>query len=224
MRKYLLLFISYILFLPFLQAQQFKAGLLAGMVTSQVDGDTYAGYNKAGVILGGFVTKKITIQSKWSVFFEITYIQKGSRKIPRVDKGDFADYKLKLDYVEIPLILKYDFSDKYFMGLMSDSTTTPKMKFAVFGGFAFGTLINAAEWDALGLINGGTAFQKIDIPIIIGFSYSLSKHIGFDIRTQYSLLPVRKGSTSSYYQNWTYRFFKPGYYNNLIIFSLNYKF
>jgi hypothetical protein len=224
MRKCLLLFIFYMPFFSFLQAQQFKAGLLAGIVTSQVDGDTYAGYNKAGLILGGFVTKKITTESKWSVFFEITYIQKGSRKIPHVDKGDFADYKLKLNYIEVPLMLKYDFSDRYSMRLMPDSTGTSRMKFAVFGGFAFGTLINFAEWDAFGSINGGTSFQKIDIPIILGLSYSLSKHIGFDIRTQYSLLPIRKGNTSSYYQNWTYQFFKPGYYNNLIIFSLNYKF
>ena len=88
-------------------SQQFKAGALAGIATTQVDGDTYAGYNKAGLLAGGFVTHKFSPESKWSASFEIRYIQKGSRKVPHPDKGDFADYKLKLNYAEVPLLLKY---------------------------------------------------------------------------------------------------------------------
>src|SRR5688572_11278489 len=91
-------------------SQQFKAGLLGGIVTSQVDGDTYAGYNKAGLFGGAFVSKRISPESRWTALFEITYIQKGSRKVPHPDRGDYVDYKLKLDYAEVPLLLKYDFS------------------------------------------------------------------------------------------------------------------
>lgn len=198
-------------------SQQFKAGLVAGIVTSQVDGDTYAGYNKAGLFAGAFVARKFSVDSKWSALFEITYIQKGARKVPHPDKGDYADYKLKLDYAEVPLLLKYNFA-------VEDSLNKQKMNFAVFGGVAIGALVRSAEWDAFGQLTGGTPFQKTEFSSILGLSYLLSQHIGFDIRTQYSLAPVRKGGTSNYYQNWTYRFFKPGYYNNLIVFTLNYRF
>ena len=33
-------------------AQDFNGGLMAGLVGSQVAGDTYSGYNKAGLFLG----------------------------------------------------------------------------------------------------------------------------------------------------------------------------
>jgi len=201
-------------------AQHFKAGVLAGIVTSQVDGDTYAGYSKAGICAGGYVTRKFSAGSNWSASFEIMYIQKGSRKVPHPDKGDFADYKLKLNYLEVPILLKYDFTNLQ----VQDTSGEKKIPFSVVGGIAFATLIHAEEWDAFGPVTGGTPFQKVDIPVILGLSYSFSEHIGVDIKTAYSILPVRKGGTSAYYQNWTYRFFKPGYYNNLIVFSLRYQF
>ena len=62
-----------------LSAKQFKAGVTAGIASSQVDGDTYAGYNKAGIFAGAYVTKRLAPESKWSASFEITYIQKGKR-------------------------------------------------------------------------------------------------------------------------------------------------
>lgn len=217
MKKEFLLFIICVSLFTSLHAQRFKAGALAGIVTSQVDGDTYAGYNKAGMLVGGFVASKFSDVSKWSVSFEITYIQKGSRKTPHPDKGDFADYKLKLNYVEVPLLVKYD------VGRVIDTSGLRGMHFTFIGGVAIGTLIYSAEWDAFGPLSGGTPFQKKDVPVILGLNYSFSKHIGFDVRTEYSLFPVRKGGTSSYYQNWTSNFFKPGYYNNLIIFLFRYR-
>ena len=200
-----------------LSAQQFKVGLLAGLATSQVDGDGYAGYNKAGLFAGGFVSKRFSAQSKWSASFEITYIRKGSRKISHPERGDFTDYKLRLDYAEVPLLLNYDFS-------ISDSTGEKKTSLVLFGGIAVGALVHSEEWDAFGQLLGGTPFQRTDFSTVLGFSYSLSEHVGFDVRTEYSIEPVRKGGASAYYQNWTYRFFKPGYYNNLIVLSAHYRF
>jgi len=197
-------------------AQQFKVGVLAGISTTQVDGDTYAGYDKAGFLTGGFVTHKLSPENKWSASFEIIYIQKGSRKVPRPDKGDYADYKLKLNYAEVPLLLKYGFT-------ISDSSGGQKIKFVLEGGIAIGALIHSAESDAFGPIPGGTPFQKMDYSVVLGLNYFISKHIGFHVRTEYSIMPVRKGGTSSYYPNWTNKIFKPGYYNNLLVFCLKYQ-
>lgn len=216
MKKIFLIF-GFFLILVSSEAQRFKAGILGGISTSQVDGDTYSGYNKAGLLAGGFVTRDFSSSSKWSASFELTYIQKGSRKIPHPDKGDFANYQLKLNYAEVPILLRYNFSS-------IDSLDNNRMKFSLEGGIAFGTLIQSSEYDASGLIPwSGVPFQKTDYSIILGLNYFLSEHIGFDVRTEYSVLPVRKGGTASYYQNWTYKFLKPGFYNNLLVFSLRYQ-
>jgi hypothetical protein len=217
MKKKLLLASGFWFLAVFAFSQQFKAGILAGIATSQVDGDTYSGYNKAGIFTGMFLTSRFAAKSKWSAAFEITYIQKGSWKIPHPDKGDFADYKLKLDYAEVPLLVKYDFN-------FSDSAEEQHRSFTLFGGMAFGTLVHSEESDASGVLPQGVPFQKTDLSTILGLSYSISEHIGFDTHTEYSVRPVRKGGNITYYQNWTYRFFKPGYYNNLIVFALHYRF
>ena len=127
------------IFIP-VAAQQFKAGILGGIATTQVDGDTYSGYGKAGIFAGAFVTKQFLPSGKWSASFAITYLQKGSRKIPHPDKGDYADYLLKLDYAEVPLLVQYDFA-------VSDSAGEHKMNFALFGGIALGALVRSAEWE-----------------------------------------------------------------------------
>lgn len=214
--KFLLLG-SCVLALNSVFAQQFKVGLVGGVVTSQVDGDTYAGYDKAGFMAGGFVTKRVSAESKWSASFEITYIQKGSRKIPHPDKGDYTSYKLNLNYAEVPILLSYDFG-------LTDSSGEHRMKFSLEGGIAVGALVHSFEEDSYGQLKGGTPFQKADFSTILGLNYHLSEHIGFNARYQYSILPVRKGAIAQYYQNWTYRFLKPGYYNNLLIFSFCYRF
>lgn len=213
----LILFSIFYFLFSSVHAQQFKVGLLGGIVTSQVDGDTYAGYDKVGFLAGGFVTKKFSSESKWSASFEITYTQKGSRKVPHPDKGDYSDYKLNLNYAEVPLLLKYNFS-------AADSSNAQRMKFALEGGLAVGALVYSNEEIAGGQLPGGTPFQRYDYSIVLGLSYFLTEHIGFDVRTEYSMVPVRKGGTSSYYPNWTYKIFKPGYYNNLLVFSLRYQF
>lgn len=211
------LFAFCFLFLACLQAQTFKAGVHAGLATSQIDGDGYAGYNKAGLAAGAFVGRKFSAESKWTMLFEINYIQKGSRKVPRPDKGDYADYKCKLNYAEVPLLLKYDF-------IVSDSAGEGRMNFGIVGGVALGALVNSEEYDAFGQVSGGTPFQKTDLSYVLGLSYYLSEHVGFEARTVYSVVPVRKGGSSTYYPNWTQKFFKPGFYNNLLVFSVRYRF
>ena len=216
MKKTCLLLPVYCFLFTVVGAQQFKVGLLAGISTSQVDGDTYAGYDKAGVLAGGFVTKKFSPESKWSAALEITYVQKGSRKIPHPDKGDNTSYLLKLNYAEVPVLVKYSFT-------IPDSSGSQRTKFQLEGGIAVGVLVRSEEYDSFGALVSGTPFEKSDYSTVLGLSYFFTEHLGADVRTEYSIVPVRKGATGSYQQNWTYKFLKAGYYNNLILLSLKYQ-
>ena len=50
-----------------MQAQQFHGGIALGLVGSQVAGDTYSGYNKAGISGGGFVNLNLSeLPCKWN--------------------------------------------------------------------------------------------------------------------------------------------------------------
>ena len=216
MKKAALVF-GFWLFASALLAQQFNVGLLGGLVTSQVDGDTYAGYNKLGFLAGGFVTKKFSDEGKWSVSFEITYIQKGSRKAPRPDKGDYSIYRLNLNYAEVPLLLKYSFT-------APDSLGGDKVKFQLEAGFAAGALVQSKEEDTFGPVVGGVPFERSGYSYILGLNYFASEKAAFNVRYEYSIIPARKGAIGQYYQNWTYKFLKPGYYNNLVVFSFRYQF
>lgn len=200
-------------------AQQFQAGILSGISTSQVDGDTHAGYDKLGLLAGGFVSTNLSGEGKWSASFELNYIQKGSRKNPHPDKGDYTSYKLKLNYIEVPILLKYSFTT-----IDSLSGWSQQRNFSLEGGLAFAALVHSKEEDSSGPVLNGSPFQKYDYSAILGLNYFISKHIGFNVRTEYSVFPVRKGGTSSYYYNWTHNFLKPGFYNNLIAFSVRYRF
>ena len=195
-------------------AQQFQAGILSGISTSQVDGDTYAGYNKLGFTAGGFISTKISSKGKWNASFELNYIQKGSRKNPHPDKGDYTSYKLKLNYIEVPILLTYSFTTIDSLGGRSQ-----ERHFSLEGGLAFAVLVHSEEEDMGGPVFNASSFQKYDYSAIVGLNYFITKHIGFNVRTEYSVSPVRKGGTSSYYYNWTHNFLKPGFYNNLIVFT-----
>ncbi len=41
------------------RAQEFNAGIFGGVTASQVDGDSYGGYNKLGFTAGVFVNREI---------------------------------------------------------------------------------------------------------------------------------------------------------------------
>jgi len=86
MRRILTIFILFLAVNGF--SQTFKSGLLFGVSAAQVEGDGYGGYNKAGVILGGFTNTEFS--KKISLQFEIAYIGKGARKVPKPDKGDLG--------------------------------------------------------------------------------------------------------------------------------------
>ena len=182
-------------------SQSFKGGLLGGMVASQVDGDMFAGYNKPGFQFGGFVNikfgKKIGGQT------ELKFIQKGSRKTPNFDKGDYAYYKLSLNYIEMPFI---------FTVMMKK-----KWKFEVGAGVAY--LAKALEdKDGYGWEMPYPDFNNIEIPFVLGFNYALGKKLNVNFRYSYSMLPIRSHpGNQTYYNN-------RGQYNNLISFVLYYKF
>ncbi|MBT3207678.1 MAG: PorT family protein [Bacteroidetes bacterium] len=183
-------------------AQEFDGGVFAGLVSSQVDGDQYGGYNKAGFQVGAFVNRKLT--EKWGAQLELKYIGKGSRESDK--KTGIIYYRSKLNYVEMPLLMNYSVD-----------------KFTFEGGIAGGVLINSGEEDESGelSIEYTKEFNKIEISGVAGFNYHPWDKIYLNFRFSYSLLPIRQNLSDNiptiyYHQKYSF--------NNLMSFAIYYQF
>ena len=73
-------------------AQPFFGGVSAGLNVSQVDGDGFSGYNKAGLYAGFFVNTMI--REKMGAQFEIRYSEKGSSKKSSAENPEI--YRIEL--------------------------------------------------------------------------------------------------------------------------------
>ncbi len=89
-------------------------GVRGGINLSTMSGDTYSdlGY-RPGLVLGGYVTMPRT--DKWSLQAELVYSQEGARNA-NYDFSSFStvvyDQKLKYDYLNIPVLARYQVADK----------------------------------------------------------------------------------------------------------------
>ena len=94
MKKIIFIIAIYCIFQNNSRAQEFNAGILLGLSTSQVSGDNLGGFNKAGLILGGFVNRDIN--SLLSLQIEMMFVQKGSSN----PKPENLLGEIHLDYIE----------------------------------------------------------------------------------------------------------------------------
>jgi len=191
-------FIFYFLLAGASFGQSFKAGLLAGISTSQVDGDHLSGFNKAGVKAGGFVNRKIS--DKMNLQFEMEFIQKGSRQ-PLSKDGVF--YLMRLNYIEVPLLLSY----------------APGQKWNIEAGASFAVLLSAFEEDQTGEITNAPPFHRSDYLVCAGGNYFINAHLFCNIRYSYSVITIRPIN-----QNYNYFYFIGGQYNKVIACSIGYRF
>ena len=96
-----------LLFTADAQEQRFFVGAKFGFSSSQVSGDELAGYNKAGLIGGLQCAMKFS--KKWTLQFEMLFIQKGSKYRARPELGDPNYYRLQLNYMEVPVLFQYHY-------------------------------------------------------------------------------------------------------------------
>lgn len=184
-------------------AQSFKGGIIAGMATSQYDGDTYVGFHRIGINAGGYINLDLGKKFSWQM--EMKYIQKGSFQSPNPDPQYLTPkYDLRLNYIEIPFLIKYNF----------------KYKISFEAGFGVGYLashhenINDIPADPTNI----RPFHKFELSYQAGGYYQLLKKLAFNIRYVYSVLPVRPHAGGGTYK------LNFGEYNNVICFAFYYQF
>jgi hypothetical protein len=163
----------------------FFGGLLLGTNFSQIDGDNYAGYNKTGLNVGGIMYARLNTDLAMSM--ELLFSQKGSNgKNPILSTdGNFSiyDYKIKLNYAEIPVMLNYFDRRKSHFG----------------AGFSYSQLVSSNETFQSDKIypvpfkdfSSVYPFKKMDVNFLLSGNLHLAKGFFLNIRFQYSLFPIR---------------------------------
>lgn len=201
--KKIYLFVIFLISFSFVSfSQNINVGVIAGVNATQVAGDGYSGFNKAGINVGGFadfdISKKLNFQ------FEILYSQKGSRKNPKTSEGDTEFFLLRMDYIEIPLMLRFE-----------------NNKFTYEAGAYYGQLVNSYLEDENGPYTVPSNLNQLldrDLGLLIGLNFNFTEHLIMNWRFSNSIIPVRKFDSGESFR------FKSGLMHTAFSFTLRYEF
>jgi hypothetical protein len=186
-----------------LSAQEFHGGVTTGLVGSQVAGDTYSGFGKAGLFLGGYVGWEFTEHS--GIQLELTYFQKGSRENP-TEKNDYDFYLFRVGYIELPVLYQYKIN-----------------RFIVEAGPSLGFTLSYFEENEVEVISNLQGYNKpaaVTFQMNVGLRYFITQKFGADIRYNFSLWGIRENpATGDVWRLWTY-----GQFNDAIVLSIFYQF
>lgn len=187
---YLALFIL-LISLPLLNAQRFKGGVIGGINASQIDGDTWAGYYKMGLVAGAFV--KTDFVDKWGGQLEIKYSAKGSANAFSTS----YPVLIRLRYIDLPVLATYEAIENL----------------KVEGGISINYLFDAQYYDGVWSDQWDIEPSKLETALTFGVNYRFFQSFDMNLRYSYSLFPVRsKTSTDS--------FGRGAWFNNLFTFAL----
>lgn len=198
----ILLGLSILSFSSTVNGQSFNAGFTAGINASQISGDSYEGFNKAGLLIG--IYTDVNVSQKVNLQAEINYSQKGSRRNPNTSLGDTDFFLLRLDYIEVPIMARI-----------------PYKKFKFDGGLYFGTLINEYIEDENGPIDlddNLNQFKPFDFGFLFGIDFNFTEHLIMNWRYSNSIIPVRDFDSGGRF------LFNSGMFHSYLSFSFRYEF
>lgn len=157
-------------------AQRIMGAVAAGVNATQVDGDEVYGYHKFGLNLGAAAI--VPVVGNWSVSLETVYNEKGSHQRARVNDSLDGSYDLKLNYVEVPVIVQYTDKDFISFGL----------------GGSWGRLVKLSEVKNGYPVNTTTLnsgiYKSNDIDLLVDIKMRIIDRLRFNVRYAYSLSPI----------------------------------
>jgi hypothetical protein len=152
-----------------IQAQFFKASVLAATNFAQVDGDHIGGYNKVGLNAGIGIHHEI--DNTKSVGFEMLYSQRGSKLVNDPDAASQPIYIIKSSYIDFPLV----YSVKIPAVNQLSFHTGLSIDINISGTIDDGARVSEAD------------FNSVELGFILGSTYHVSEKVGFRVRHSYSL-------------------------------------
>ena len=172
---------------------RFNAGLVVGLNFSQVDGDNFFGFNKNGLLTS--LKGIMYLNERLDITTGITFVQRGSRfedyQTGRLDRKHHR--QIRLDYIEIPLLLTFKKLQKDGKG----------RRFDIGGSFArlFHSDIKEAitpftEDFSYSALEG--QFNNNEFNFIAGISHFFNSRMGLGLQFTYQINKVYDNPTIRY--------------------------
>ena len=176
-----------------LSAQNFKAGAIGGISTSQVSGDQLGGFNKVGVKLGSFVNHPINLATRGEL--AMYYIDKGSNDLN-------SNFRIDLSYIETSWCVQ-----KSSKGFIYE------------GGLLFSVLLDGKTYDIYGYEDVTKSdYNKFDIgaKLAAGIKLKPSLFMFWEITNSLPFTPIQDHPGGATYG------LNKGKYNSILSFSFRY--
>ena len=182
-------------------AQSFNAGVIAGATFCQVDGDTYAGFHQLGFTAGAYAN--LPFGRYLSGQMELKYSLLGAHSSHKeVSEYGYLPYSLRMHYVEIPLMLRFN------LGVFRVNFLTLE------AGASIDVLMRTTE-DVNGDYQVTTRrWSRISATANAGVHFDITKHFGLGARFMYSVAPCRFTGNPGWFYN--------QYYNKVIQITATY--
>ena len=186
-------------------SQDFNGGLMAGLVGSQVAGDTYSGYHKAGLFVGGFVNYQFS--NRTVLQMELEYFQKGSKRNPKPEIDDYTQYLFRVNYIELPVLYQYVASERI------------KVEIGPSAGFLVG-YYEERDYEEISDEPGHNKPAPVTLQLNLGMYFYMLDNWAVSLRTNNSLLNIRsENREGDVIRLWGY-----GQFNDCLVLSVFYTF
>lgn len=145
-------------------------------LTSQISGDGFNGFKKFGFEAGAGLLFPLKSEGRF-LGLSLNYIQKGARDRKNEQRGDFNDYSLKLDYLELPLTYWVPMWGVYFTGGVSAAY---RLRFEQLNN----DVVAVAPND----------LRTIELGLNIGVNFQVNDNVVLTFKGLHSVTPLRKSS------------------------------
>lgn len=205
--------------------QAFKPGVFGGIVTSQVGGDGYSGFNKLGVTLGGFV--RYSLSKNWTTQFEIAYVQKGSRNNFSITENNVDQvqerFLMRMNYIEIPVLFKFKHNNFVYEGGLYYSRMIGFF-LEYFNGYSTtGPFDNLDDFNSqLEALGQSKKVMDWDFGGMVGVGYAITDNILGSIRLSNSFVAIKEFESGK--KDFYPTSFRIGWTNTALLGSIRFTF
>ena len=201
MKRLFIVFIAVFALFGKAQAQSFNAGVIAGATFCQVDGEEYAGFHQLGFTVGPYAN--LPFGDYFSGQMELKYSLLGAHSSDKeVREYGYNSYSLRMHYVEIPLMLRYN------LGVFHVNFITLE------AGASIDVLMRATEDVNSDFQVTTRRWSRISATANAGIHFDIAKNFGIGARFMYSVAPCRFTGNPGWFYN--------QYYNKVIQITLTY--
>lgn len=188
------------------KAQPITGGVTAGLVTSQIDGDGYAGFHQIGWTAGVFGRIPDDDYTSWQL--ELRYSLFGSHSGDKEVEYGYLPMDIRLHYVELPVLYRYQLSRFSVNGMPLDFVT---LEFGLNGDFLVKNSQSANHENPV----ENPAWWFFSVSGSVGVQIDLNDRLGINLRSTNSLTPCRWRAESP-------SIFYGHYYNIALLGSVTY--